>query len=233
MSEIGKENYQNSGGAIGWFQEQGFYIYRGERLLVAGDWLGLEKKRDYSKLARIEVSFSNENDFNWNLDIKKSTAIPPIEIRRELSRIAKIAIVKSAKIYNWRGQKTLSEVSNSDFEPLWKDEISRERIKKYKINRKHPIISSLLAENSKLMSKALKLLEENVPIELILNNQSEDPSFHELEKHSDTPSDDLINLAVELFKIYVQQGIPESLAKQQIVGCTPFNLFPLINDYLK
>ena len=141
--------------------------------------------------------------------------------------------MKSAKIYNWRGQKTVSQISSSNFEPLWKDEITREGIKKYKINRKHPIISSLLTDNNKLMSKALKLLEENVPVELILNNQNEDPAFHELEKHSETPSDDLLNLAVELYKIYVQQGIPESLAKQQIMSSMPFNLFPLINDYLK
>jgi hypothetical protein len=114
-----------------------------------------------------------------------------------------------------------------------KDEITREGIKKYKINRKHPIINSLLADNNKLISKALKLLEENVPIELILSNQNEDPAFHELEKHSETPSDDLLNLAIELYKIYVQQGIPESLAKQQIMSSTPFNLFPLINEYLK
>jgi hypothetical protein len=233
MSEIGKEEYENSGGSLGWFQEQGFYIYRGDRLLVAGDWLGLEKKRDYSKLARIAVSFSNINDFNWHLDIKKSTAIPPIEIRKELSRIAKIAIMKSAKIYNWRGQKTVSENGNINYEPLWTDEKTRDGIKKYKINRKHPIIKSLLEENNKLAGKALKLLEDNVPIELILSNQNEDPAFHELEKHSETPSDDLLNLAIELYKIYVQQGIPESLAKQQIMSSTPFNLFPLINDYLK
>lgn len=233
MSEIGKEDYDKTGGSLGWFQQQGFYIYRGDRLLVSGDWLGLEKKRDYSKLARIAVNFSNSNDFNWNLDIKKSTATPPIEIRRELSRIAKMAIMKSAKIYNWRGQKTVSQISNSNFEPLWKDEITRDGIKKYKINRKHPIINSLLTDNNKLMSKALKLLEENVPVELILSNQNEDPAFHELEKHSETPSDDLLNLAVELYKIYVQQGIPESLARQQIMSSTPFNLFPLINDYLK
>lgn len=233
MSEIGKVDYDKTGGSLGWFQQQGFYVYRGDRLLVAGDWMGLEKKRDYSKLARIAVSFSNSSDFNWNLDIKKSTATPPIEIRRELSRIAKIAIMKSAKIYNWRGQKTISEITNSNFEPLWKDEITREGIKKYRINRKHPIINSLLTDNNKLMSKALKLLEENVPIELILSNQNEDPAFHELEKHSEIPSDDLLNLAVELYKIYVQQGIPESLAKQQIMTSTPFNLFPLINDYLK
>lgn len=233
MSEIGKEDYDKTGGSLGWFQQQGFYVYRGDRLLVSGDWMGLEKKRDYAKLARIAVNFSNSSDFNWNLDIKKSTATPPIEIRRELSRIAKMAIMKSAKIYNWRGQKTVSQITNSNFEPLWKDEITREGIKKYKINRKHPIINSLLADNNKLISKALKLLEENVPIELILSNQNEDPAFHELEKHSETPSDDLLNLAIELYKIYVQQGIPESLAKQQIMSSTPFNLFPLINDYLK
>ncbi len=232
MSEIGKLDYENSGGSLGWFQEQGFYIYRGDRLLVAGDWLGLEKKRDYSKLARIAVNFSNVNDFNWHLDIKKSTATPPIEIRKELSRIAKIAIMKSAKIYNWRGQKTYSHERITNFEPLWADEITREGIKKYKINRKHPIIKSLLDENSKLAIKALKLLEENVPIELILTNQNEDPAFHELEKQNEKPSDDLINLAVELYKINVSQGVPKELAQQQIMSSMPFNLYPLINEYL-
>jgi hypothetical protein len=233
MSEIGKSEYENSGGSLGWFQEQGFYIYRGDRLLVAGDWLGLEKKRDYSKLARIAVSFSNENDFNWHLDIKKSTANPPIEIRRELSRIARIAIMKSAKIYNWRGQKSVNDNSIINHESLWSDDKTREGIKKYKINRKHPLIKSLLDENSKLAGKALKLLEDNIPIELILGNQNEDPSFHELEKQNDMPSDDLISLAVELYKIYVSQGIPTELARQQIMNAVPFSLFPLINDYLK
>ena len=233
MSEIGKTDYENSGGSLGWFQEQGFYIYRGDRLLVAGDWLGLEKKRDYSKLARIAVNFTNANDFNWHLDIKKSTASPPLEIRKELSRIAKIAIMKSAKIYNWRGQKTITDNKITNYEPLWTDEKTREGIKKYKINRKHPIIKSLLEENNKLAGKALKLLEENVPIELILNNQNEDPAFHEMEKQNDKPNDDLINLAVELYKINVSQGVPKELAQQQIMSSTPFNQFPLINEYLK
>jgi len=233
MSEIGKTDYENTGGPLGWFQKQGFYIYRGDRLLVAGDWLGLEKKRDYSKLARIAVNFTNANDFNWHLDIKKSTAIPPIEIRKELKIQAQIAIRKSAKIYNWRGQKTYTEKGSVNHEPLWTDEKTREGIKKYKINRKHPIIKSLLDENSKLAGKALKLLEDNVPIELILSNQNEDPAFHELEKQNEKPSDDLINLAVELFKINVAQGVPKELAQQQIMSAVPFNLYPLINEYLK
>lgn len=233
MSEIGLDDYNKTGGPLGWFQQQGFYVYRGDRLLLAGDWLGLEKKRDYSKLARIAINFSNVNDFNWNLDIKKSTATPPVEIRHELLRIARIAIMKSARIYNWRGPKTFTENGNKNYEPLWKDEITREGIKKYRINRKHPIITLLLTEKNKLASKALKLLEDNVPIELILSNQNEDPAFHELEKQTEIPSQELIDLAIELYKINISQGIPESLAKQQIMNALPFNLFPLINEYLK
>ncbi len=235
MSKISNEDYEKSGGPLGWYQQQGFYIYRGDRLLVSGEWLGIEKKRDYSKLARIAINFPNANDFDWNLDIKKSTATPPIEIRKDLARIAKIAVMKSAKIYNWRGQKTFSnENGSTSFESLWKDETNREGIKKYKINKKHPIIKQLLEadKTNKLFSKALRLIEENIPLELILYNQNENPSFHELESIPETPSDDLIKLAVELFKIYITQGVPENLARQQIMNATPFNLFPLINDYL-
>lgn len=234
MSEIGKEEYEKTGGSLGWFEQQGFYVYRGSRLLVAGDWLGFQKKRDYSKLARIAVNFSNIADFNWKLDIKKSTATPPIEIRKELDRISKIAITKSAKIYNWRGQKDIDRIGISNYQPLWLDEKTREGIKKYKINRQHPIIKTLLdTEKTKLFQKALKLLEENVPIELILSNQNEDPSLHELEKQIDKPTDELINLAMELYNIHISQGVPASLARQQIMNATPFNLYPLINEYLR
>lgn len=236
MSRISHDEYEKSGGPSGWFNQQGFYFYRGDRLLVSGDWLGLEKKRDYSKLARIAVNFPNTGDFDWNLDIKKSTATPPIEIRRELSRIAKIAIKKSAKIYNWRGQKSISQIgSENSLEKLWKDTTNRDGIKKYQINRKHPIIAQALEieGSKKIFSKTLKLIESNIPIELILYNQNEDPSHHELEKISETPDDALIQLAIDLFKINIENGIPESLARQQIMNSVPFNLFPLINDYLK
>ena len=54
-----------------------------------------------------------------------------------------------------------------------------------------------------------------------------------VEKATNKPTDDLINLAIELYKINVSQGIPPTLAKQQIMSSMPFNLFPLINEYLK
>jgi hypothetical protein len=236
MSRISQSDYSKSGGPLGWFQQQGFYVYRGERLLVAGEWLGLEKKREYSKLVRISVNFSNAKDFDWNLDIKKSTATPPIEIRKDLARIAKIACMKSAKVYNWRGQKNIDLIpTNKPIQKLWEDETTRDGIKKYKINRKHELIKRAIENDStdaKLFSKALKLIEENIPLELILYNQNEDPSFHELEKISEVPSDSIIQLALELFQMNIVQGIPKNLAAQHIMQTAPFNHYPLIKDYL-
>lgn len=235
MSEISKENYENSGGPLGWFHQQGFYIYRADRLLVAGDWLELEKKREYSKLARIEINFPNSNDFNWNLDIKKSTAKPPIEIRKDLARIAKVAIVKSAKTYNWRGSKTFFNEDGlaEKKEFLWIDETTREGYKQYKINKKHPLIAQFLFEpNSIMANKVFKLLEDNIPIELFIDNQNENPSYHESKKMSEIPSDELISLAVDIYKIQIAQGVPNQLAKSQIMQAAPFFNYPLISDYL-
>jgi hypothetical protein len=236
MSRITPEAYQKSGGPLGWHNQQGFYVYRSDRLLVAGDWLGLEKKRDFNKLARIEINFSNDNDFNWNLDIKKSVAYPPLEIRKDLTRIAKDATLKSAKIYNWRSSKALTDLTQeSKIQRAWYDETNRDGIKKYKINRNHPLVKEILQlDNEKsLIAETLKIIEENIPLDLILYNQNEDPSFHESEKFNEIPNEHIIKIACELYKIKISQGVPEELSRQQIMSSSPFNLYPIILDYLK
>lgn len=235
MSRISNEEYQKSGGPLGWFNQQGFYIYRGDRLLVSGDWLGLEKKRDYSKLARISINFPNSSDFDWGLDIKKSTATPPIHFREDLKRIAAIAIKKSANTYNWRGQKAvMSSTGSQKIFKLWYDTTNRDGVKKYKINRDHPLIKlALNKNNSSSIKKILNLIEENIPIELILYNQNEDPSLHELEEKSEIPPDNTISLAVELYKGLVENGVKEQVAKNQVLNSYPFNLYPILVNYLK
>lgn len=62
---------------------QGFFIYRGKRLISAGGWLNLRdlRKAPEFKLARIRVDFSNTDDVDWRLDIRKSMAVPPREMR--------------------------------------------------------------------------------------------------------------------------------------------------------
>ena len=43
--------FHQAEGPNGWSGQQGFYVYRGKRLLLSGDWLGLFRKEECYKLA--------------------------------------------------------------------------------------------------------------------------------------------------------------------------------------
>ena len=51
---------------------QGFYIYRENRLIHAGDWLNMFSKEPHFSLLRVEFSFDHTLDEVFNVDIKKS-----------------------------------------------------------------------------------------------------------------------------------------------------------------
>lgn len=62
-SKVDPQTYEKAAGSNGWNAQQGFYIYRNERMLVAGEWLGLGLQRDeHCKLARIQVDLPNSMD---------------------------------------------------------------------------------------------------------------------------------------------------------------------------
>lgn len=87
---------------------QGFFIYRGRRLICAGGWLGLKgfKAAQEYRFARIRLDFENGSDTDWKLDIKKSTATPPAVIREWLSRYAVQVRTISEEIYTGMGKAT-------------------------------------------------------------------------------------------------------------------------------
>jgi hypothetical protein len=62
---------------------QGFYIYRENRLIHFGDWLGMFSKEPHGSLLRVEFSFDYLLDDAFNVDIKKSR------------------IILDNKLYNW------------------------------------------------------------------------------------------------------------------------------------
>lgn len=68
--------YKEAGFRRGWTQMQGFYIYREDRLLTAGGWLGLKPdgtamlQEHHYDLGRICVDLTNNYDFDWDIDIK-------------------------------------------------------------------------------------------------------------------------------------------------------------------
>lgn len=53
-------------------KNMGFWVYRENRLIAAGDWLGLRVSEPHDSLCRIEFSFDHELDAAFKIDIKKS-----------------------------------------------------------------------------------------------------------------------------------------------------------------
>ena len=81
-SRLSTEGHRIAGGPNGWNAHQGFYVYRNRRLLLAGDWLGLGfQKEEHYKLARIQVDLPNSFDHDWDIDVRKSRARPPLPLQ--------------------------------------------------------------------------------------------------------------------------------------------------------
>jgi hypothetical protein len=119
------EDFENLSGPEGWTAQQGFYVYRNERLLVAGSWLGLGTGRSWTKdeahrLARIRLDIPNDTDADWKIDIRKSTARPPVYLREWLTRLAEATRTRARRAFAHRGKPIT--LGNKQVAEAWKIE---------------------------------------------------------------------------------------------------------------
>lgn len=162
-SKLSQEEIDALGGADGLRRSQGFYIYRNRRLLVWGTWFRMMRQGDMSKLIRIRVDIPNALDELWTLDIKKSTAIPPAEIRDNLKSIIERLAEKSKRTWVYRGKKETSE----EVGHVWNVLRTRTGGRVYEINRNNPIYESIIESAPGLKPRIesfLKQIELGLPI---------------------------------------------------------------------
>ena len=148
---------------------QGFYIYRGGRLLIWGTWFRLHPKTEGGKLSRVKVDIPNSLDHLWSLDIKKSRAVPPVEVRDRLKRLAAALVEPSERKVTYRGRK---EKGDDRVTRVW-DAISDRDSFRYQINRSHPILEQLAdrlePQAVALLDSALELIEFHFPAQDLVN----------------------------------------------------------------
>ena len=162
------------GGKDGLIKNQGFYIYRNKRLIVAADWFRLARKTDLSKLCRVRVDIPNTLDDIWTIDVKKSMAVPPEVVLRNLRRIV-LPIIKAGKRkYKFRATKE----TTSDKLQLWIPQETRNGMV-YSINPEYPILKELMDEqkDKRKMQTFLRLLEQNIPVNAIHTAFYDDKKF--------------------------------------------------------
>jgi len=83
-------------GPANWNQQQGFYIYRAERMIQSGGWSNLRSPDEHTKLARIAIHFSPALDEAFKINVAKMRVQLPSAIR-EAVREAVAPVVKLAR----------------------------------------------------------------------------------------------------------------------------------------
>lgn len=233
-SKLTEEEFRKNEGPNGWNDQQGFYIYRNERLLLAGEWLGMFRKEEHYKLARIMIDLPNDLDAEWQIDIKKSVARPPLGLRDQLKAYATKVRAQAVEVYRHKGKVLQRKYATVQFQPVWHEKL-RHGKRFYEINRGHPVIQSILSAlngQANEINQLLRFVEETVPVPLITIKESEQP---ELQGHpfEDTDEEPIRKAMKQMYEKLLSNGKTSDQAKAIILNIEPFNLFPQFTEYLK
>ena len=153
-----ESDYEMMEGKDGLIKNQGFYIFRNDRLLIYGTWFGLLPFSSLKQLVRISVDISNKIDIDWKITIDKSDAQIPSQLKNRFLKLIETISKKSVKVYRGKGG-----TANKSHFNIW------ERRKKhnefsYKINDQHPLVKDLTQNNGKV-GTLIDIIEMQLPLE--------------------------------------------------------------------
>ena len=225
-------NYERAAGPNGWTAQQGFYVYRNERLLVAGSWLGLGQGRPWTKeeahrLARIRLDIPNSADAAWKIDIRKSTARLPVTLRARLMRLAEDTRWRARRVFAHRGQIVQTR-RQQPVAQAWMAEHGSTGIR-YRINRDHSAVRAVLEESGSLLPQVqamLRVIEETVPVQRIWLDTTEGREVPQTGFSAEAQSDIMAVLQVMYRNLVLRKGFSPGLAREQLSHTEPFHNYP-------
>ncbi|MFF8810513.1 ATP-binding protein [Streptomyces omiyaensis] len=169
-SRLSEAEIKDGAGPRGWNAQQGFYVYRGDRMVSAGGWLGLPEMviAPQTRLARIEVSMEPASDHVWQVDVRKSRVHPPAALEEALTKLAAAARAASVSVFRRRvAAATGRQGRDRELTFGWTQE-RRHGTSRYLVNRQHPVVQSALAGGARAQVEAvLRLVERTLPIGVI------------------------------------------------------------------
>ena len=196
LSEAEYHYYQDRSNFL---SNQGAYIYRNGRLMAWGDWFRLAPKGEATKLARICIDFPNVLDEKWTIDIKKSKATPPREVRERIKQIILKIMEGSVRVHRGRGGKLFEDSKV----PIWERYADRNCIH-YDLNGGHPLLSilqqSLTKDQIGKLNVYIKSVISSLPVEMIYSDYSSHPlEVDQSEKDEERALERLRELKVTIF----------------------------------
>lgn len=228
ISNLSNEEIATLGGKEGLRKCQGFYVYRNKRLLVWGTWFRMMHQAELSKLARVQVDIPNELDNLWTLDIKKSTAMPPEEVRINLNSVIERLAEHSKRTWVFRGKKETSDLITH----VWLRFKGKQGGSYYSINRDHPLVEVFAEAPQQVkhnLENLLKAIETGLPLSsLYLDLNSDKP----VENDTDTSPQDVETILQGLLDTVSSSEMKETMLDRLAVT-EPFINYPNLIDKYK
>jgi hypothetical protein len=98
------EAHAEAAGPNRWNRQQGFYIYRRDRLIQSGGWSRLRTMDEHSKLARVAVDLPTEAEDLFRINVAKMSVGLPEVLRPELRVIATGIVGRAQDAYRRRAR---------------------------------------------------------------------------------------------------------------------------------
>lgn len=229
---LSKEEFKENEGPAGWTAQQGFYVYRNKRLLVAGGWLGLGATKAWNReeahrLARIQIDIPNTADADWKIDVRKSTARPPVALRPWLTRLAEDTRERARRVFAYRGVPMPAQ-RNTPIEQAWRVDRNKDGIR-YRIELSHPAIAAVLSnvgDAVPLVKAMLRIIEETVPVQRIWLDTAENRDTPKT-GFAGEPPESVVDVLRTLFNDMThRRGMSIELAKRSLQSIEPFQNYP-------
>jgi hypothetical protein len=93
------EAFNRASGPKKWNLQQGFYIYRADRMIQSGGWCGLRAVDEHKKLSRIAISFNPKLDTEFKINVPKMRVLLPGAIRDDIEKFIAPALKMADDVY--------------------------------------------------------------------------------------------------------------------------------------
>ena len=185
------------------------------------------------KLVRIQVDLQNTVDSDWQIDIKKSKAYPPMGCRLQLESYAKRACGLGVEVYKHRG-RILKRRAGSDFQPLWSEKKKDDKWY-FVVNREHSMIKhlKLLAKEDpdQAIEMLLKFVEESIPTKTIYVKEAQEENTQR-QPYSDIDLSIIKSMMKQIYRNQILDGLTPEQARLSLKYMEPFNEYEDLIDEL-
>ena len=161
-NKITLSEYDRLAGEEGFLRNQGFYVYRNDRLIINGTWFRLAKHGELSQLLRVSVDIPNSLDQIWKITIDKGDAQLPAVLKNRLKPIVDGLKKRSSRVFRSKGGRI-----DHDETTVW-NRYARSGTIRYSINRKHPLVAALLGIDhvgtKNAANAVIDVIEQSFPV---------------------------------------------------------------------